>query len=312
MLPSGLNRLFSMFQRILQGVVVTTSGLELEQPEDATSSSGATSMKGRQAGDVSHTDSSSSYEQVMMTGITTLEEQVVSLLKVIEDMAKQMQLQSEALSNMAGKMQEHEQHQQVVEATLRTILPQEAPNTLKDAPETQLAPPCQASSMPQRQPTKATNAPVVLADGMVSAPQLREFILGAIKDNQDKVIPSYSYVKPYTSRINQLKMPHGYQPPKFQRFNGVGNPKQHITHFVETCNNVGTNRNHMIKQFVLSLKGNAFEWYIELEPATINSWTHLECEFLARFFITQRTVSMIKLTNARQRIDEPVTDFINR
>ncbi|TYK18366.1 ty3-gypsy retrotransposon protein [Cucumis melo var. makuwa] len=29
-------------------------------------------------------------------------------------------------------------------------------------------------------------------------------------------------------------MPHGYQPPKFQQFDGKGNPKQHITHFVET------------------------------------------------------------------------------
>ncbi|KAL0363832.1 UNVERIFIED_CONTAM: hypothetical protein Sangu_0480800 [Sesamum angustifolium] len=35
-------------------------------------------------------------------------------------------------------------------------------------------------------------------------------------------------------------MPMGYQPPKFQQFDGEGNPKQHMAHFVEMSNNKGT------------------------------------------------------------------------
>ncbi|KAL0300446.1 UNVERIFIED_CONTAM: hypothetical protein Scaly_2567300 [Sesamum calycinum] len=35
-------------------------------------------------------------------------------------------------------------------------------------------------------------------------------------------------------------MPMGYQPPKFQQFDGKGNPKQHVAHLVETCKNAGT------------------------------------------------------------------------
>ena len=45
------------------------------------------------------------------------------------------------------------------------------------------------------------------------------------------------YTKPYTKRIHLLHMPHGYQPPKFNQFNGKGNAKQHIAHFIETCSN---------------------------------------------------------------------------
>ena len=45
----------------------------------------------------------------------------------------------------------------------------------------------------------------------------------------------------------------GYQPPKFQQFEGKGNSKQYIAHFVETCNNAGTERNLLVKQFVRSL-----------------------------------------------------------
>ena len=50
---------------------------------------------------------------------------------------------------------------------------------------------------------------------------------------------SLMYSKPYTKRIDILQLPAGYQPPKFQQFDGKGNPKQHIAHFIETCNNVG-------------------------------------------------------------------------
>ena len=61
---------------------------------------------------------------------------------------------------------------------------------------------------------------------------------------------SLIYSKPYTKRIDNMRMPNGYQPPKFLQFDGKGNPKQ----------------------FVRSLKGNAFDWYIDLEPESIDSW----------------------------------------
>ncbi|KAH7845105.1 hypothetical protein Vadar_021840 [Vaccinium darrowii] len=71
--------------------------------------------------------------------------------------------------------------------------------------------------------------------------ELKDFILGTIKDKYNET-PKFSstYVIPYTRRINLFKMPTGYQPPKFQQFDGKGNPKQHIAHFVETCNNAET------------------------------------------------------------------------
>lgn len=50
--------------------------------------------------------------------------------------------------------------------------------------------------------------------------------------------------------MDDLRMPVGYQPPKFQQFEDKVNPKQHIAHFVEKCNNVGTKDDHLVKQFV--------------------------------------------------------------
>ncbi|KAL0405437.1 UNVERIFIED_CONTAM: hypothetical protein Slati_3857600 [Sesamum latifolium] len=91
-----------------------------------------------------------------------------------------------------------------------------------------------------------------------------------------------------------------------------GNPKQHVAHFVETCNNAGTYGDHLVKQFVRSLKGNAFYWYTNLEAGLIDGWEQLEQEFLNRFYSTRRTDSMVELTNSHQWKEEPVIDHINR
>ncbi|KAH7842968.1 hypothetical protein Vadar_011166 [Vaccinium darrowii] len=106
-------------------------------------------------------------------------------------------------------------------------------------------------------------------------------------------------------------MPIGYHPPKFQQFDGKGNPKQHVTHFIETCNNAGTEGDLLVKQFVRSLKGNAFEWYTDLQPESIDSWEQMEREFLNCFYSTHRTMSMMELTNTNQWKDDPMVDYIN-
>ena len=107
-------------------------------------------------------------------------------------------------------------------------------------------------------------------------------------------------------------MPNGYQPPKFLQFDGKGNPKQHIAHFVETYENARTQGGLLVKQFVHSLKRNAFDQYTDLEPELIDSWEQLERELLDQFYSTRRIVSMMELTNTKQWENEPVVDYIIR
>ena len=121
-----------------------------------------------------------------------------------------------------------------------------------------------------------------------------------------------TYSKPYTKCIDNMRMPNGYQPPKFLQFDGKGNPKQQVAHFIETCENAVTQGGLSVKQFVRSLNGNAYDWYTDLEPESIDSWEQLEKEFLNRFYSTRRTVGMMELTNTKQWQDEPVVDYINR
>ncbi|KAL0437692.1 UNVERIFIED_CONTAM: hypothetical protein Sradi_0477100 [Sesamum radiatum] len=114
----------------------------------------------------------------------------------------------------------------------------------------------------------------------LSVQQLQEMITNTIKTHRDGITQSLSaYSKPYTKHINDLRMPMGYQPPELRQFDGKGNSRQHIIHFIETCNNAGTGSDLLVKQFVRSFKGNAFDWYVDLEPESIDGWDEMERSF---------------------------------
>ncbi|KAA0056121.1 ty3-gypsy retrotransposon protein [Cucumis melo var. makuwa] len=161
--------------------------------------------------------------------------------------------------------------------------------------------------MQESQPQNSTSI------ASLSVQQLQEMIASSIKMQYGGPAQTFSlYFKPYTKRIDNLRMPNGYQPPKFQQFDGKGNPKQHVAHFIKTCETAGTRGDLLVKQFVRTLKGNACDWYIDLEPESIDNWEQLERDFLNRFYSTRHIVSMMELTNTRQQKGELVIDYINR
>ncbi|KAL0362173.1 UNVERIFIED_CONTAM: hypothetical protein Scaly_1172500 [Sesamum calycinum] len=115
----------------------------------------------------------------------------------------------------------------------------------------------------------------ISSDGLIPVDQLKEFIEGTIRRKiEESSKLSLTYSKPYTPRIDNLKMPMDYQLLQFQQFD--------------------------VKQFVRSLKSNAFDWYTDLEAGSIDGWEQLEQEFLNRFYSTRRTISMVELTNSCQ------------
>ena len=70
--------------------------------------------------------------------------------------------------------------------------------------------------------------------------QLQDMITNTIRaQHVGSFTSSLTYSKPYTKRIDNMRMPKRVSTPKFLQFYGKGNPKQHIAHFVETCENAG-------------------------------------------------------------------------
>ena len=65
----------------------------------------------------------------------------------------------------------------------------------------------------------------LFVDKSISSDQLKELIKEAIKDQVGRggSQSSIAYAKPYTQKIDLLRMPPNYQPSKFQQFKGKGN-----------------------------------------------------------------------------------------
>ncbi|KAL0349739.1 UNVERIFIED_CONTAM: hypothetical protein Sradi_4123100 [Sesamum radiatum] len=167
---------------------------------------------------------------VMVTNATTIEEQLASLTRAIEGLTKHVQKQDAQIARLINKADNadasHVMGKQVeAHVEVETSAKQHYTERDKYAKELQVS-----------------------SDGLIPVDQLKEFIEGTIKNKiEGSSKSSLTYSKPYTPRIDSLKMPMGYQPPKFQQFDGKDNPKQHVAHFVETCNNAGTYGDHLVK-----------------------------------------------------------------
>jgi hypothetical protein len=103
-------------------------------------------------------------------------------------------------------------------------------------------------------------------DGYISSNQIKEFIKDSVKDQvESRNQSSIGYAKSHTQGIDLMRMSTNYKPLKFQQFDGKGNLRQHVAHFIETCNNANTYGDLMVKQFVRSTKGNVLDWHTNLK-----------------------------------------------
>ncbi|KAL0381955.1 UNVERIFIED_CONTAM: hypothetical protein Scaly_0482800 [Sesamum calycinum] len=164
---------------------------------------------------------------IMVTNATTIQEQLASLTTAIEGLTKHVQEQDAQIARLINKTDNvdasHIMGKQV-EAHDEVEAPANQHYTDKD---------------------KYTKELQISFDGLILMDQLKEFNDGTIRSKiEGSLKSSLTYSKTYTPRIDGLKMPMGYQPPKFQQFDCKCNPKQHVAHFVEMCNNAGTYGDH--------------------------------------------------------------------
>ncbi|KAL0404077.1 UNVERIFIED_CONTAM: hypothetical protein Sradi_2048500 [Sesamum radiatum] len=192
----------------------------------------------------------------MVTNTTTLEEQIANLTKAIEGLTKHVQEQDSQISKLINKI-DNTDASHIAEKQIEAH--DEAKTSLK-----------QESNKREKSATKELQ---VSSEELIPVDKLKEFIMGTI---QNKLGGSFKlsiiYTKSYTQKIDNLKMSVGYQPSKFQQFDGKGNPKQHVAHFFETCNNAGTYGDYLWKE----------------EPVIdyINRWRNLSLNCKYRLFKT--------------------------
>ncbi|KAL0373552.1 UNVERIFIED_CONTAM: hypothetical protein Sradi_3270900 [Sesamum radiatum] len=130
----------------------------------------------------------------MMVQTTSLDEQIASLTAVVGNLLKHVQTRDDQLNKLHNKFQSTPTSNEFEEQDFSVEC-----NTSKGIP--------------------------ISTNGFVSVKHVKNTVNEAIVKTYETRVPTFkSYMKPYAKRIEQLRMPNNYQPPKFQQFNGHGDP----------------------------------------------------------------------------------------
>ncbi|KAK9705893.1 hypothetical protein RND81_07G090200 [Saponaria officinalis] len=181
------------------------------EDDESDSDSCPSSPHGGVQGVSSHT-SCSMIAPVMMTHALTLEKQLAQIKIICEELKKENEEKNKQIDSLTKKLEEHPESSK------------HNNTTSKDGA---------ATRSDENDNERKSNSFIVK--------DVYDMISNAIKMQFGETPQgSYHYINPYTKRVDRLEMPLGYKVPTFQLFDGKGNPKQHIAHFVETCSNAGT------------------------------------------------------------------------
>ncbi|KAL0927453.1 hypothetical protein M5K25_001622 [Dendrobium thyrsiflorum] len=169
-------------------------------------------------------------------------------------------------------------------------------------------------TIPAVPPTVTFSTPVRTQSVQMSPGQIQDMITQKVEQaiSSRKSGDSVSRGRPYPIEYERESYPAGFVPPRFRVFDGLGNPRQHVAQYRAVCCNIGGNDALMLRLFVSSLGGVAFEWYADLPNDSVYTFAELEQLFIQRFISTEYRVTVGELVVTRQRPHEPLPNYIVR
>jgi len=106
--------------------------------------------------------------------------------------------------------------------------------------------------------------------------------------------------------------PKHFETPKFDKYKGKGDPRDHLQEFYFACLEVAQEDTYLMRLFPKSLSGQAVEWFTHL-PRGIKSFDELADKFITHFsYNCEHEISMIDLCNTKQKNGEPFAAFLQR
>ncbi|XP_071933827.1 uncharacterized protein [Coffea arabica] len=80
-----------------------------------------------------------------------------------------------------------------------------------------------------------------------------------------------------------MQLPMGFKAPKFSKYDGTGNPKTHLRMFANKLGKPIDDENLPVRLFPESLEGDALDWYSNLKPDEMRTWTELSTAFVRQY-----------------------------
>ncbi|XP_049387091.1 uncharacterized protein LOC125851355 [Solanum stenotomum] len=148
----------------------------------------------------------------------------------------------------------------------------------------------------------------------------REQEMNVMKDAISEAVKSVQFSRKITGLEYEdlcmhpdLKIPEGYKIPKFETFNGIGNPMAHLRAYCDKLVGIGKNDVLIMRLFSRSVSGEALEWFTSQELRQWSTWGALAKEFLERFqFNVEAVPDKYYLEKLKQKTTEDYREYACR
>ncbi|KAM3248039.1 hypothetical protein P3L10_009807 [Capsicum annuum] len=102
-----------------------------------------------------------------------------------------------------------------------------------------------------------------------------------------------------------LNLPEGFKVPKFETFNGTGNPTTHLRGYCDQIVGAGRNVALLMRLFSQSQSGEALEWFDSKELKNYPEWSALARCFIDRFaYNIEMVLDQYSLNHINQKSNE--------
>ncbi|XP_070057291.1 uncharacterized protein [Nicotiana tomentosiformis] len=99
-----------------------------------------------------------------------------------------------------------------------------------------------------------------------------------------------------------VDLPEGYKPPKFEMFDGTGDPKVHLRTYCDKLVGVGKYEQIYMKLFMRSLTGDALSLYINQNLKKWVNWVSIASDFMDRLrFNTGNAPDVFYIQNLKKK-----------
>ncbi|XP_070017520.1 uncharacterized protein [Nicotiana sylvestris] len=109
-----------------------------------------------------------------------------------------------------------------------------------------------------------------------------------------------------------VKLSEGYKPPKFEIFDGTGDPKVHTRTYCDKLMGVGNDERIQMKLFMRSLTGEALSWYISQNPKKWANWVSMASDFMEFRFNMENTSNVFYIQNLKKKPTETLCEYATR
>ncbi|XP_047268215.1 uncharacterized protein LOC124898622 [Capsicum annuum] len=110
-----------------------------------------------------------------------------------------------------------------------------------------------------------------------------------------------------------IDLPVRFKPPKFDLFDGIGDPHTHLRAYCDKLVGIGKNEKLIIKLFIRSLSGEALIWYTKQNPRHWYKWSGMAEDFMKRFkFNTEITPDRLSLISIQKKPSKLFQEYARR